>query len=223
MATITVDPDVTPRIVTVDLPDVTIGIQELHDLIRQWEHLSVNLSYDKIINAGGKEALGGGNFVGITMTMLNAQLAFAAQPGPSFVQCIVSGGNLVAVDGASLPISAISTTAFTQVIIAQSSSPTLIVKEGKPTRGVALPGFEFAMIDKADHVTPLAGQTITGTVSILGSFIAVTNAIREIGSGFYRINLTAAEMDAPAVSLLFTTALCDPMPITILTVPAVAA
>jgi len=66
--------------------------------------------------------LGGGVAVGITSTLQNAQLAFAARLGPTYIQCIVSGGNIVAVDANGDPISPIFPTAFTQVVIAASSS-----------------------------------------------------------------------------------------------------
>ena len=64
--------------------------------------------------------------MGITSTLQNARLAFEARPGPTYVQCTINGGNLVALDDIGQSISPIHTTAFTQVLLAQSSSATII-------------------------------------------------------------------------------------------------
>lgn len=123
---ITVDFDVSPRVITVALPSVALLIQDLHDTLRTIEARVENMDDLKLVSSGGKEDLGGGAAVGITLTMQNARLAFEARPGPSTIQCVVSGGNLVAVDALAVAIAAIEPTAFTQVVIAQSSSPTSI-------------------------------------------------------------------------------------------------
>lgn len=112
-----------PRIITVLAPSTEITIQDLVDTCRVNEDL--NLQYPKIINANGKDSLGGGVFVGITATLQNAVLAFEARPGPTFIQCNVQGGNLVAVDVNDDNIDPILTTAYTQVVRTSSSSSTL--------------------------------------------------------------------------------------------------
>jgi hypothetical protein len=114
-----------PRIITVLSPSVDITIQDLVDTCRVEEEQIYNLSYSKIINANGKDSLGGGVFVGITATLQNALLAFEARPGPTFVQCNVQGGNLVAIDTNNNNIDPILTTAYTQVVRTSSSSSTL--------------------------------------------------------------------------------------------------
>lgn len=122
---VTIDFSVSPRIITVLSPSTEINIQDLYDTCRNHESRLYNSPYDKLISAGGKEELGGGVKVGVTATLLNAVLAFEARPGPSFVQCNVSGGNLVALDSNGDPVSSILPTAFTQVILTSSSSATL--------------------------------------------------------------------------------------------------
>lgn len=82
MPTLTIDTQVTPRIITVDAPDTAITIQELVDLLRDWEDTSVQADDDQIISAAGKEPLGGGVTVGITATLQNAQLAFEERVTP---------------------------------------------------------------------------------------------------------------------------------------------
>lgn len=114
-----------PRIITVLSPSINITVQDLVDTCRVEEEKLNSLQYDKIIDANGKDSLGGGVFVGITATLQNALLAFEARPGPTFIQCNVQGGNLVAIDSNGNNIDPILTTAYTQVIRTSSSSSTL--------------------------------------------------------------------------------------------------
>lgn len=81
MATITVYPHLSPRIIEVDAPTTSISIQELVDLVRAWEDKTVSLDYPYLIDAAGKEDLGGGVRVGITATLYNSVIAFAMQGG----------------------------------------------------------------------------------------------------------------------------------------------
>jgi hypothetical protein len=124
---ITVNWSATPRIITVASPSVVLTIQDLNDTLRNIEATVPSaIQFDSLLKAGGKDDLGGGVRVGITLTLSNSQLAFAARAGPAYVQCTVSGGNLVAVDANGAAISAISPTAFTQVIVSQSTSAALL-------------------------------------------------------------------------------------------------
>lgn len=118
--------EVSPRIITVAAPSVEVTIQDLHDTISDYQDSPEGGQYPHLIESAGKEVLGGGVLVGITATLQNALLAFEARSGPTYTQCNVSGGNLVAVDANGDPVtSPISPTAFTQVVIANSSSATL--------------------------------------------------------------------------------------------------
>jgi hypothetical protein len=116
------------RIITVEKPQTTLTIQDLHDDIRLYEELNQNLEVAQIVNASGKQSLGGGVTVGITLELINNwRLAFEArdgiEEGGGTILCVVSGGNLVATnDYNNNPI---YPTAFTQVTISQSSSATI--------------------------------------------------------------------------------------------------
>lgn len=199
---ISVYPLLSPRLIEVS-GDTEITIQETVDLIRDWEDDEANMAYDPLIDAAGKEPLGGQVYVGITAALQNAKIAFdpsatiipketgtcttgnttgtvlidssatfesnGVEPGATVVnftdgsaatvitvdseiqlthwpllsgtendwdigdsykvwntaQREVSGGNLVAVDAAGDPMSAIFPTAFTQVVRTASSSATL--------------------------------------------------------------------------------------------------
>ena len=122
---ITVDWQSSPRIITVLAPSTETTVQDLVDTLREMETWPDALDEPHIINAAGKEPLGGGVRVGITATLQNAQLAFEARPGPDWVQCKISGGNLVAVDTDGNEIPAVFPTAYTQIVQANSSSATL--------------------------------------------------------------------------------------------------
>jgi len=118
---------VSPRIITVADTETAVSLQDLYDTLRALESAPSGCDNESIVSAGGKELLGPGVYVGLTVTLLNARLAFAARPGPDFTQCIVSGGNLVALDSVGAPMSVIQTTDYTQVLLAASSSATLAV------------------------------------------------------------------------------------------------
>lgn len=79
MATITVRPDLSPRLVIVNRPDTELTVQQAVDLIRDWEDSMEGMGFEKLLDAAGKEALGGGVEVGITATLQNAQIYFAAR------------------------------------------------------------------------------------------------------------------------------------------------
>jgi len=123
---VTVDWQASPRIITVAAPSTTITIQDLVDTLRSLEDEIINMDNPHLVNASGKENLGGGVLVGITCSLQNAKLAFEARGGEPYTLCTVTGGNLVAVDTDGVtPIDAIQPTAFVTVNTQASSSGTL--------------------------------------------------------------------------------------------------
>jgi hypothetical protein len=132
ISTITIDWDASPRIVLVPPPLVSVTIQDLVDTIRFLE--AENIQYPKIVDTAGKTFLYNDGFAdyftGIVVTLQNAQIAFGARPGPAYVQCQITAGDLVAVDTNNLPISPVAPTAFTQLVISQSTSPSIVVTSG---------------------------------------------------------------------------------------------
>jgi hypothetical protein len=117
------------RLIQVDKPQVEVTIQDLLNQIRDYEEMLINLDYGHIANAYGKQPLGGGSYVGITLELINNwRIAFEArdgiEEGGGTILCTISGGNLVAIN--DYDNNPIYPTAFTQVVIAQSSSPTII-------------------------------------------------------------------------------------------------
>lgn len=76
---------------------------------------------------------------------------------------------------------------------------------GSAPKGIALSNFVFLMVDSTDFATPETGLTIVAEISKDGgAFSAAANAAVEIGNGFYKIDLTATEMNADVVALKFT-------------------
>jgi hypothetical protein len=72
-------------------------------------------------------------------------------------------------------------------------------------KNTALANFTFLMVDSAG--APLTGLTITAQRSIDGSaFGACTNAASEISVGYYKINLSAADLNGDIITLRFTAA-----------------
>ena len=73
---------VSPRLIVVKYPSTEITVQDLLDTLRNWEADIMNLDADKIVQAAGKDDLGGGIKVGITITLLNAKLMFETRAAP---------------------------------------------------------------------------------------------------------------------------------------------
>jgi len=76
---VTVDWNVSPRIITVLAPSVTITLQDLHDTLIDFEDEPAAMTYEPLIRSEGKADLGGGVLTGITSTLLNSKLAFEAR------------------------------------------------------------------------------------------------------------------------------------------------
>jgi hypothetical protein len=67
-------------------------MQDLNDLLRQWEMERANVSYEGIVDSSGKQFLSTGVFVGITLRLLNAKLFFQ-QNGTSVESGTVTTAN----------------------------------------------------------------------------------------------------------------------------------
>ena len=122
---LTVDYTVSPRVVTIAAPSTTITIQDLYDTLQTEQSRVYNSAFPALLNGFGKQDLGGGVRVGVTLELRNTRLAFAARAGPSTIQCTVKEGNLVATDDAGAVINAIEPSAFTQVVVQQSTSASI--------------------------------------------------------------------------------------------------
>src|SRR3989338_2287704 len=88
-------------IIEVPSSQTSIDVQTLINEIRDIEdELTPGLAHSQIAEAFGKQDLGGGVLVGITLVLLdNWKIRFQARPGPETVACIITGGNVVAESG----------------------------------------------------------------------------------------------------------------------------
>lgn len=78
-------------------------------------------------------------------------------------------------------------------------------------KNTAVSNFAFLMVDSADHVTPITGETVTAERSIDGgAFGSCSNSVSEIASGMYKIDLSASDMNGDFISFKFTSAGADP-------------
>jgi len=132
---ITVNFASSPRIVMVAAPSTEVNLQDLYDTLRDIEASEQGILYPMLLNAAGKQVLGGGALVGMTLTLRNALLSFEARTGPTWVLCQVSGGNLVAVDAGGAPLpSPLCPTAYTYAVATQSTSASLLSGTGGLTK-----------------------------------------------------------------------------------------
>lgn len=120
--------DKVTRIITVEAPTTEVTIQELINAIRDWEDELANFDTAKVADASGKEALGGGLQVGITLKLFNWKLKFAERAGPDWVDCSFYGGNLVAIDANSQPMNPIQPSAYVTITIVKAVSAALITE-----------------------------------------------------------------------------------------------
>jgi len=85
-------------------------------------------------------------------------------------------------------------------------------------KNVALSDFEFLMINSGNHISPKQGASVTGQISQNGgAFAVLTNTVSEVGSGVYKVDITAAEMNADVLTLKFIASGADQRTITIKT------
>ena len=85
---------------------------------------------------------------------------------------------------------------------------------------MAYSNFSTFIVLSSDSKTPGTGlsSSITGQIQKDGgSFAALTNSITEIALGFYRVDLTAAEMTADTINLVFSATGADDRSMTIST------
>ena len=84
-------------------------------------------------------------------------------------------------------------------------------------KNTELLAFTFMMTDSTSHL-PATGLTVTGQVSKDGgAFGALTNSVTEVGSGFYKVDLAATDVNADVVALKFTATGGDQLGVTIVT------
>lgn len=86
------------------------------------------------------------------------------------------------------------------------SSGQVVIQSGQLfiKKNTALSNFEFLMTNSTTHV-PQTGLTVTGTRSIDGgAFAALANAVSEVASGIYKVDLANTDLNGIMITLRFT-------------------
>ena len=110
----------TPRRINIQSPQDTLNCQDLIDAIREEEASEHGILYDQIAAASGKESLGNGVYVGMTVNLLSPwQVKFWA--GNYIAK--IAGGNLV---GGILG-DPVAYSSGVQVLLIQSAASTVVV------------------------------------------------------------------------------------------------
>lgn len=217
---VTFDFTVSPRTVEVKAPSTTITIQDLYDTLASEQAKVQNGVFAVLIKGSGKQNLGSGVRVGVTVELQNTQLAFAARAGPSTVQCTVTGGNLVAIDASAAELNPIKPTAFTQVVVEKSTSASIASGVTLPKKNAALPQFHYVLRDATTKLPKTGITGITGQIAKDGgAFAALTNPSAEVANGVYRVTggFTAAELNADVATLRFSAVGVDDTILTVVT------
>lgn len=90
------DYSVSPRVITVQAPSSEIIQQDLVDTVRvEEERIHGGMAFEKLLNASGKDDLGGGVSVGITVSLQNALLSFEARRTPESVGTVTTASGSV--------------------------------------------------------------------------------------------------------------------------------
>jgi hypothetical protein len=72
-------------------------------------------------------------------------------------------------------------------------------------KDTALAGFTFAMFNSTPPSSLATGLSVSSSRSIDGGAVAgTTNAVAEVGSGIYKINLSAADLNGNSITFIFT-------------------
>ncbi|MEE9612882.1 MAG: hypothetical protein V3W19_16635, partial [Desulfatiglandales bacterium] len=72
-------------------------------------------------------------------------------------------------------------------------------------KNTALNNFQFEMVDETDEITGKTGLTITSERTIDGgAYAATSNTATEVGSGTYKINLSAADTNGGVITYKFS-------------------
>jgi len=155
------------KLVVVEAPDTDITIQELVDAIRDWQDELANMETDNVCNAYGKQDLGAGLKVGITLELINDwRIAFEDRAGPTWTVCTVLGGNLVAIN--VYGNNPIYPATYVNTMIAQSSSATLISASGAALTVSDIPDIADAIWDEtlSDHLgSGATGEALNAAAS----------------------------------------------------------
>lgn len=138
---ITFDWEVSPRKITVDSPSIEITMQDLLDTLRHNEALDSNIDNQQIVNGNGKVILDAqGNATGLTVQLIDATVGFETRPGPSWIECNLSGGNLSGLESDGTTVTTDITHNNPYVNINKTSSVSATISESITDNNLAYGG-----------------------------------------------------------------------------------
>jgi hypothetical protein len=109
-----------------EVNDYQVTIQQLINDIRDFEDNFEGMDIPRIADGAGKQDLGGGVLVGISLTLYDWKVQFQGRLDTTWVTCTVTGGNLVCYDTtAEEYIFPLEPSAYVMATITASSSATL--------------------------------------------------------------------------------------------------
>lgn len=200
---ITFDP-VNKRII---LDTSTVSAVEIYSRSVDWLSIDDNMKYGLIIRQVGSDDLGGGLSIPPYFFL---QGDWRVRPMEQD-HTLTLDGNLF-VDGGGDPV--VQTVGNYNVLVKSvvpvqaqgiSTSGTQPVEENSIKKNTAFNNFTFILNSKTDNITPIEGENVTALKSIDGgAFIACTNQVIEIGSGVYKINLSASDLNGNTITLKFS-------------------
>lgn len=110
--------DFTNKLIEVLNPQTDVDVQDLYDACRQAEDSEIGIQHGQIVSASGKESLGSGVSIGLTIELLEWQLHF----WDGNYMAKIAGGNLVGGVGGD----PVAYTAGVQVLLIQSAASTVV-------------------------------------------------------------------------------------------------
>ena len=152
---LTVNWTLSPRIIEVAAPSVSLNAQDLYDTLRDLASKPDALDDDEIVDAGGKEILDATRSVVITVTLKNAKVKF--EDRSQWTVCEITG-NLVALDSGGQPMSPIEPAAYVTVDRAKDTAGVMLQDadinaiKAKTDNLPATPADESSLQDLRDKV-----------------------------------------------------------------------
>jgi len=193
---VTVEFETDPRIAEVADPSTAITVQDTVDTLRKQEdQFTKGLPHPKLIDAAGKESLGGGVQVGITASLQNTQLAFEPRTTPAESGTVTTGSGTPLQSALGLTIDFVDNTA--DFVTANVAPGSLVINF--TDRSIA----DVLRVDSATQLTTRILQNgVTNTYQV-NDIYQVFNVVQcNIDGG----NLVAVDEDDLEISPVLPTA-----------------
>jgi len=180
-----------PRVAEVQAPSAEIIMQDLVDTLRDAEYSWQGNTFKKLVNASGKEDLGGGVKVGITVAMQNLLLAFAGRTTPAETGTVTSnpGSSIAGRD---------------QFVDTSADFVTANVQRGSLV--INFTDFSIADVISVDDLNTLTTKTLvngTGNTYDVADVYHVFNIVQVSATGG---NLTAVDALQATIAAILPTA-----------------